>query len=134
MTVSSLGNTHLYCRFSSQTSHRSWMNNSWELLEGDTVEREVSNAYKARVRDCVAVHVHSPGTKASLGSGGFGWIKWELVDLVAQLMPVLLIPSGALQDGQDLCAARAGQVRGELREHPAGGGVVQGVCAAGAGE
>ncbi len=31
-----------------QASHKSWMNDSWEKLEGEVVEREVANAYKVR--------------------------------------------------------------------------------------
>lgn len=29
-----------------QANCKSWMNDSWELLHGETVEREVSNAHK----------------------------------------------------------------------------------------
>lgn len=29
-----------------QANHKSWMHDSWEQLNGEVVEREVSNAYK----------------------------------------------------------------------------------------
>jgi len=48
---------------SSQANHKSWMNDSWEVLKGDVVEQQVTSAFKvcvcvrACVRACVCVCV-----------------------------------------------------------------------------